>query len=198
MTGDFREYGPTSMFKHLSATGGSTTSPGQFEVSPSTSNNTGSGNVAVLKLSDIRFDEKMHQKTLRAYFTFFNPWCLWVDEKRFREDLGDTIFGMGTIVRRNLRTACYSPLLHFAMLAIGVMYLDNGFYADRELLSDTFARNATTFFEEEIEIARESTVVGMMLLGTHHAGHARQSLGYIYSGNGLRLTRIRESFLSFV
>lgn len=180
------------MFKHLPATDGSTASPGQSEPSPSDSNTTRAGDVAILSSPEILFDETLHRRALRAFFAFFNPWCSWVDEKRFRIDMDVTVSETGTIVRRNLRTAYYSPLLHFAILAIGVMYLDDGCCADRERVSNTFARNATTFFEEEIEMAKLSTVVGLMLLGTHHAGHARQSLGYIYAGNGLRLSRIRR------
>lgn len=132
----------------------------------------------------------MHQEALVAFFTFFNPWCWWVDEKRFRKDMGATL-----TVHRKLRTAFYSPLLHFAILAIGVMYLDNRSYGDREFISDSLAQNGASFFEEEIEAAKLSGVMGLMLLGTHHAGHARQSLGYIYAGTGLRLTRIRKWIL---
>jgi hypothetical protein len=134
----------------------------------------------------------MHLEALQAFFVFFNSWCWWVDEKRFRNDMGVPVATTGTVVKQNLRTAYYSPLLHLAILAIGVMYLDNRSYSDRELISDSFARIAATYFEEEIEAAKLSGVIGLMLLGTYHAGHARQSLGYIYSGTGMRLTRIRE------
>lgn len=150
-----------------------------------------SDSVVNLNLPD-GFDEAMHVAALRAFFVFFNPWCWWVDEKRFRYDLGITIDKADTVVKQNLRTAYYSPLMHFAILAIGVMYLENQSYSDREVISDSFAKKAATYFDEEIETAKLSGVIGLMLLGTHHAGHARQSLGYIYAGAGMRLTRIRE------
>lgn len=142
------------------------------------------------------FDDAMHREALQMFFTFFNPWCWWVDEREFRNDLGTIdISNTSSIVKRSLRTANYSPLLHLAVLAIGVMYLGNLSYPDRKSIADSLAQKAVTMFEEEIESARLSSVVGMMLLGTHHAGHARQSLGYVYSGNGLRLTRIRKGLL---
>jgi hypothetical protein len=78
------------------------------------------------------------------------------------------------------------------MLAIGFMYLEKPSYAEKMAISDSLAQAAAQFFQEEVEAARLSAVIGLMLLGSHHAGHARQSLGYIYSGTGLRLSRIRE------
>ena len=180
------------MFKHLSAVEGLSTSPAQFIASPVNAKILAIPKVTTLSSSDVCLDEKIHQDALQAFFAFFNPWCCWVDEGRFRADMGVTITATSSIVRQNLYTAYYSPLLHFAILAIGVMYLDKTNYPNRDLISDALARNAITSFEEEIEMAKLSAVVGLVLLGTHHAGHARQSLGYIYSGSGLRLTRIRE------
>lgn len=190
-TGEVREYGPTSVFKHLPTTDALVASSAQSGTFLSSTNPTGAGNAPVVSLPD-GFNEAMHKEALQAFFTFFNPWCWWVDEKRFRIDMGVTSAEMGGSVRTNIQTPYYGPLLHFAALAIGVMYLDNVSYTNRELISDSFAQNSVNFFEEEIETAKLSTVIGLMLLGTHHAGHARPSLGYIYSGAGLRLTRIRE------
>lgn len=189
--GETREYGPTSMFKHLPTNEDSPDASILSGVSPL------SINCAFLEGSSIwnlpeGFDGKMHQDTLQVFFAFFNPWCWWVDEDRFRHDM--TMSPAPTIpaIKRTLRTAYYSPLLHFAILAVGVMYLDYLNYSDREALANQFARNAATFFEDEIEAAKLSAVSGLMLLGSHHAGHARQGLGYIYAGIGMRLTRIRE------
>lgn len=179
------------MFKHLPATDALLASSAQSGTFLSNTNPTSAGNVPVVSLPD-GFNEAMHQEALQGFFTFFNPWCWWVDEKRFRNDMGVTSAEMGEAVRPNVQTPYYGPLLHFAALAIGVMYLDNVSYTNRELISDSFARNAGNLFEKEIETAKLSTVTGLMLLGTHHAGHGRPSLGYIYSGTGLRLTRIRE------
>jgi len=179
------------VFRHFPPSNASPAIPAQPRTSPSDTVTTAAGNAAILYIPD-GFDEEMHQNALRAFFAFFNPWCWWVDEERFRNDMGVTPADTDTVVRQNLRTAYYSPLLHFAILAIGVMYLDYRSHSNREFISDSFARNAASFFEDEIEATKPSAVIGLMLLGTHHAGHARQNLGYIYTGAGLRLTRIRE------
>ena len=182
------------MFKHLPATDNSPISSTQSGFSPPTIRTRFAGDIdASMLISPEAFDEERHQETLRVFFKFFNHWCWWVDESRFRNDMTLVPAQSELIVRPNLRTAYYSPLLHFAILAIGVMYLDNVPYVERERLANALARNAAKFFEEEIEGAKLSAVSGLMLLGTHHAGHARQGLGYIYAGIGMRLTRIRQS-----
>ncbi|KAL2678313.1 hypothetical protein Neosp_009058 [[Neocosmospora] mangrovei] len=189
-TGEVHEYGPTSVFKHFPPSNASSATSARPRGSSTETIFLAAGKVARLCVPD-GFDEALHGDALGAFFTFFNPWCWWVDEMRFRNDMGAAVPETG-MVRLNLRTPYYSPLLHSAMLAIGVMYLDRLCYADRELISDSFARNAASFFEDEIESTKSSAVVGLMLLGTHHAGHARQNLGYIYTGAGLRLTRIQK------
>ena len=191
-TGEVREYGPTSVFKHLPVTDCSLDSPPHPRILFADSKSTRLEGIATTNFPG-RFDQEMHQRALQSFFTFFNPWCWWVDEERFRDATGVIAIETGTTVERDLHTAYYSPLLHCALLAIGVMYLDPESYPDREAISDWFGRRAATFFEEEIGSPKVSTVIGLMLLGSHHAGHARQNLGYIYSGSGLRLTRIRGS-----
>ena len=185
-TGEVREYGPTSVFKHLPS---ADLSPARSSSFLSDDPPTSTGNEPRLSLPD-GFDDSMLRDAIDAFFTFFNPWCWWVDERRFRQDMNGAAVDPDSIVRRGIRTAHYSPMLHFALLAIGVMYLDHKSCPNREATSEFFARNGAMFFEEEIEATKLSAVVGLLLLGAHHAGHARQSLGYIYAGAGLRLTRI--------
>lgn len=118
-------------------------------------------------------------------------WCWWVEEAKFRAEM-PIVISVSAILNSAKRTADYSPLLHMAILSIGVVYTDRD-STERETLSLQFARSARPLFEDEIELAQLSSVVGLMLLGSSHAGHARQGLGYIYTGIGLRLTRISQS-----
>lgn len=141
---------------------------------------------------DVALNDEMHAECLRLFFAFFNPWCLWVDEERFRRDMDLHRGPEGSVINRNARTAFYSPLLHLSILAIGIMYNQNLTYTEKRAMSDAMAKEAARFVEEEVEAAKLSAVNAFMLLGSHHAGHARQSLGYIYSGTGMRLSRIRE------
>ena len=177
------------MFKHLSADDGTPTSPEISSATPlDVSTSAGGTSLPV----DLNLREQTHRQALSAFFTYFNPWCFWVDEKRFMDDMVASSHCSDLQIRDRVFTAHYSPLLHYAILAIGVMYLSRDDYPDRDLVSATLARKAIITFEEEIELAKTSAVVGLLLLGSHHAGHGRQNLGYIYSGTGLRLTRIRR------
>ena len=136
-------------------------------------------------------DTNSLKESLTAFFAYFNPWCWWVDEHRFREDLTAGRDASAVSVRQELRTAHYSPLLHYAILSIGVLYLD-GEFTYRERVAGTFARCASELFEEEIQEGKLSGLVGTMLLGSQHAGQGRQTIGYIYIGVGLRMTRVCE------
>lgn len=191
-TGEVREYGPTSVFKHLPVTDRSLDGPPRLRTSSADMNTTGLNGITTTGVPG-HFDQGMHQQALQYFFTFFNPWCWWVNEEKFRDATDVVAVETGTAIERDLHTAYYSPLLHCALIAIGVMYLDPESCPDREAISNWFGQRAATFFEGEIETPKLSTVIGLMLLGSHHAGHARQNLGYIYSGSGLRLTRIRGS-----
>lgn len=179
------------MFKHLAETVSSPSSPAQSGTSYSITDTTNSDELQMPSLPD-GFDEAMHREVLQSFFAFFNPWCWWVDETRFRSEFGAIPIGYGVGVKSNTHTDFYSPLLHWAILAIGVMYLETDSYHDRALVANSFAGKAAAYFEKEIERPKLSTVVGLMLLGSHHAGDARQNSGFIYAGTGLRLTRIRE------
>ncbi|CAH0057985.1 unnamed protein product [Clonostachys solani] len=192
-TGEIREYGPTSMFKHLPAAPASPTSMGRSSLGAYCASTGTQDSFALGAL-----DEFSCAEALRLFFAFFNPWCMWVDETRFRQDMDRDGGRQGSIANRHTRTAFYSPLLHLSMLAIGFMYLEKPSYAEKMAISDSLAQAAAQFFQEEVEAARLSAVIGLMLLGSHHAGHARQSLGYIYSGTGLRLSRIRIDSSSWV
>jgi hypothetical protein len=97
----------------------------------------------------------------------------------------------GTIIRFR-RTAHYGPLLHNAILSTGVAYLDVDF-AVKDRLGAAFARRVRDLMEEEIDAPMLSTVVGLLLVGSHFSGTTRQSVGYVYSGIGIRLAQARRS-----
>ncbi|CAG9990772.1 unnamed protein product [Clonostachys byssicola] len=190
-TGEIREYGPTSMFKHLPAAPASPTCMEKSSLGPYCASTSTQYSFALGTLDEFSCGE-----ALRLFFAFFNPWCMWVDEARFRQDMDRDGGRQGTIANRHTRTAFYSPMLHLSMLAIGFMYLEKLSYAEKIAISDSLAQAVAQFFQEEVEAARLSAVIGLMLLGSHHAGHARQSLGYIYSGTGLRLSRIQKGLIA--
>lgn len=79
-------------------------------------------------------------------------------------------------------------MLHNVVLSIGVMMLPHE-RSLRQQLASAFAKRAKDIIEEEAEMAMMSTVSALMLLGTYHASVARQNLGFVYSGMGLRLVQ---------
>lgn len=113
--------------------------------------------------------------------------CFWVDEMRFRRDLAGSPANEGSVIRAR-RTAYYSPLLHNILLAIGVSFLEIE-AGVRDQLGIAFSKRAKDLLEEEAESPMLSTISGLLLLGTYHASVARQNLGFIYAGIGLRLVQ---------
>lgn len=96
-----------------------------------------------------------------------------------------------TIIRPR-RTAYYSPLLHNVVLSVGLFYLD----CDSEYkaqLAAGFARRAREMIDAEVEAPLLSSVMGILLLGSHHTAVLRHSVGYIHSGTALRLAQARKS-----
>lgn len=79
-------------------------------------------------------------------------------------------------------------MLHNIILAVGVSFLeiDPGI---RDQLGIAFSKRAKDLLEEEAESPMLSTISGLMLLGTYHVSVARQNLGFVYAGIGLRLVQ---------
>jgi hypothetical protein len=132
-------------------------------------------------------DDETHEAVLCHYFDYHNPQSLWVDERRFRSDMLASPSVPGSNIRAR-RTAYYSPLLHNAVLAIGVAYLD--LPGDvRDHLGIAFAKRAKDLVDDETEMTMLSTVGGGLLVGTYYASVARHNFGFVHSGIGLRLVQ---------
>jgi hypothetical protein len=117
-------------------------------------------------------------------------WCQWVDQAKFLADMANSPIASNSIIRSR-RTAYYSPLLHNVILSVGLFYLDTD--SDRKAqLAAGFARRASEMIEREVEAPLLSSVMGILLLGSHHTAVLRHSVGYIYSGTALRLAQARE------
>lgn len=82
-------------------------------------------------------------------------------------------------------------MLHNILLAMGVGFL-NVEKKVREQLALAFGARAKALLEEETEQAMLSTVSGVLLLATFHASLSRHSLGFIYTGVGMRLIQACE------
>lgn len=148
------------------------------------------------------FPKELHDNFLGYFFSYINPFTLFLDEARFYRDL---VYCCG-LERPWAATAFYSPLLHNVLLALGSKYdidpraksavwqMDaNGEPVQALSSADvglSFAQNAARYFEQECAAPTLSTVIGCMLMGTYHHQSARPTLGWIYEGIGVRLANV--------
>ncbi|WOO84843.1 Nitrogen assimilation transcription factor nit-4 [Vanrija pseudolonga] len=189
-TGELHDFGPFSVVKAVTDSSATQSSPSDQGVSTT---GTGHERVALLvprypnlpTLGTPELDDWTHEEVLRLFFNYYNAQCYWVNERGFRRDLLASPTVEGTIIRPR-RTPYYSPMLHNILLAMGVGFL-NVDKKVREQLALAFGARAKALLEEETEQAMLSTVSGVLLLATFHASLSRHSLGFIYTGVGMRL-----------
>nr|XP_018267202.1 uncharacterized protein I303_01187 [Kwoniella dejecticola CBS 10117]OBR89360.1 hypothetical protein I303_01187 [Kwoniella dejecticola CBS 10117] len=199
-TGELTEYGPTSVFKHLPSPSTSAPLPRHSPVStmaPSQSlfgNDPPFNNLSVMNrvedLPELLLSPQIHEEALTAFFTYFNSWCYFVQEREFRRDLTEGAWShTHTFIRFDTRTAYYSPLLHYSILALGLTLLPNHILSNRRELSDRMISRAKSLMEVEVQQPMLSTVTGLMMLGSCHSCSGRHTMGYIYAGIALRLVQ---------
>ncbi|KAL1407380.1 hypothetical protein Q8F55_006802 [Vanrija albida] len=190
-TGELADFGPFSVVKPVTdSSTGAQSSPSEHGVST-----TGGGHdrpalltpryPSLPTLGTPELDDWTHEEVLRLFFNYYNAQCYWVNERGFRRDMLASPTAEGTIIRPR-RTPYYSPMLHNILLAMGVGFL-NVDKKVREQLAVAFGARAKALLEEETESAMLSTVSGVLLLATYHASLSRHSLGFIYTGVGMRL-----------
>ena len=99
---------------------------------------------------------------------------------------------METCLRDNLvRRAHYSPLLHNAVLSLGLAYSDDPNLAGNEYRK-RFAAEAVKYINSEAERPLISTVLGLLALGNFFCSSGLSGLGYLYSGMALRSAQTRK------
>lgn len=140
------------------------------------------------------WDEELHEDLLARFFTYFNIWCLWVDEDSFRRDLA---LCLSSNPLAPPRTSFYSPLLHNAIIALACALSNDPRVSDR-LAARACAARAKALLEDEGERPQLSTQQGLLVVGSYHSGNSLQGLGYLYSGIGFRMSQTRESFFRMV
>jgi hypothetical protein len=89
------------------------------------------------------------------------------------------------------RKALYSPLLHNALLAISLGFLDDPALSPINVRSH-FAAHAARFLQAELERPMISTIYGLILLARFHGAASANELGYMYSGMALRCAQSSE------
>jgi hypothetical protein len=90
------------------------------------------------------------------------------------------------------RTSHYSPLLHNAMLSIGLGFSDDP-NLRHPLTRKKFADQAKSFIDEEGMNPSVATVQALAHLAAYHSLGAEHNLGWLYIGMSLRCAMARES-----
>jgi hypothetical protein len=190
-TGELRRYGPTSYFRFVGAVdsephpGGpddtgsgtpSTASP--VESSSSTFQSISTDTHPGLRppasiMTELRPDQ--HARLLNTFFTWINPWCLWVSRAEFMASLSPSDWPAGNAAAPPPRSSTYSEMLHLTMLAVASPLVDD--LALRSDCSDPytsgvpFAAQAKRLIEVESAKPMLSTVQALMLLGSVVTNH---------------------------
>ncbi|GAA6059217.1 hypothetical protein JCM10212_006610 [Sporobolomyces blumeae] len=131
------------------------------------------------------WDQDLHDALIDAFFSYFNGWCYWVEERPFRHDMA-TCLSLSTPCPPS-RTSYFSPLLHSALLAIACAYSDDP-RTDASISTELVA-SAKRCLDDEGERPTIATLRGLLLVGSWHSGNGRQGSGNIFAGIALRMSQ---------
>lgn len=138
-----------------------------------------------------------HDRALLNFFSFFSNWQIRVMPHLFVRDLGSVTkrvqrgesyvqyqwAGSSTGAARGKKLNVlqhYSPLTHNAMLSVALAYSDSEDLRSRRV-REKFAQHAKRFLESECQAPTLSTVQGLAILSSFHAGFGEQSKWFLPS-----------------
>lgn len=120
-----------------------------------------------------------HDIAIQRFFKFFSSWGLRALPRLFLRDLAlATSISNGRSTRK---TPHYSPMLHNAILSVGLAYSDDIRLRSRTV-REQFAKKAKEYVEVECHRPTLSTVQALAVLSSYHSGFAEQGLGFMYIG----------------
>lgn len=93
------------------------------------------------------------------------------------------------------RTAHYSPMLHNALVALALAFLDEHRFRDLNT-RQYFANRAKSYIESECQKPTLSVVHALSILASFHSSQGDQTLGYMYFGMSARMSQACEFFLT--
>lgn len=173
-SGGYQVHGPTSAFRHLAKFHSDEPEP--------TPNDDGDSLGFRRHLpAGIPISAHDHDLALKRFFRYYASWAQRTHPLRFYEDM-ETALGPNP---PTTRVNYYSPMLHLAILAIGLCFCD-----DPNLRSPAvrkiFAEEAKTHFDHECMSPTIATVQALAHLASYHSLAAEHNLGWIYIGSALR------------
>ncbi|KIM41300.1 hypothetical protein M413DRAFT_445331 [Hebeloma cylindrosporum] len=136
--------------------------------------------------SAVPLTRRSHDKALDLLFKFFTSWCLRIVPALFCRDMYRAL----SVPRSQPppKTPHYSPMLHNALVALALAFLDEPELRDLKA-RQYFANTAKSFIEAECEKPNISVVHALSILASFHSSQGDQTLGYMYFGMSARMSQ---------
>ncbi|KAJ3517066.1 hypothetical protein NLJ89_g732 [Agrocybe chaxingu] len=131
-------------------------------------------------------DRQSHDKALDLLFKFFTSWCFRIVPPLFLRDMYRAL----STPRGDPapKTPHYSPMLHNALVALALAFLDDPQFRDLKA-RQYFANTAKSFIEAECQKPNLSVVHALSILASFHSSQGDQTLGYMYFGMSARMSQ---------
>ena len=120
----------------------------------------------------------LFNRALDLLFKFFSSWCLRIIPALFLRDMYRALCIPPSQIPP--KTPHYSPMLHNALIALALAFLDEPF---KDLKTrQIYATTAKSFIEAECRKPNLSVVHALSVLASFHSSQGDQTLGYMYFG----------------
>ncbi|PPQ92012.1 hypothetical protein CVT25_004869 [Psilocybe cyanescens] len=134
----------------------------------------------------VPLDRRSHDKALDLLFKFFTSWCLRMIPALFLRDMYRALCVPSS--QPPPKTPHYSPMLHNALVALALAFLDDHRFRDLKA-RQYFANTAKSFIEAECQKPNLSVVHALSVLASYHSSQGEQTLGYMYFGMSARMAQ---------
>jgi len=118
-------------------------------------------------------------RALDLLFKFFTSWCLRLVPALFLRDMYRAL----CVPRGHIppKTPHYSPMLHNALVALALAFLDAPQFRDLKARR-YFADKAKGYIEAECQKPNISVVQALSFIASFYSSQGDQTLGYLYFG----------------
>ncbi|KDR76970.1 hypothetical protein GALMADRAFT_95630 [Galerina marginata CBS 339.88] len=134
----------------------------------------------------VPLDRRSHDKALDLLFKFFTSWCLRIVPDLFLRDMYRALSAPASDPPP--KTPHYSPMLHNALVALGLAFLDEHRFRDLKA-RQYFANTAKSYIEAECRKPNLSVIHALSILASFHSSQGDQTLGYLYFGMSARMAQ---------
>ncbi|KAH9474420.1 Nitrogen assimilation transcription factor nit-4 [Psilocybe cubensis] len=131
----------------------------------------------------VPLDRRSHDKALDLLFKFFTSWCFRIVPALFLRDMYRALSVPSS--QPPPKTPHYSPMLHNALVALALAFLDDHRFRDLKA-RQYFANTAKSFIEAECQKPNLCVVHALSILASYHSSQGEQTLGYMYFGMSAR------------